>query len=355
MSTGPEKAPSANAQRDIVFVNRTIQSNPNGAALLKLKVFGEEVPALIAASLAAQSNISFDSLLNEFANESSEVRGRSKGKLPETATPATDVAEFYTRPNGQKYYTRKWGEEHWDVEVLRKAREKRHFAFLYGPPGTGKTALCEGAFGEDLLTVVGSGDTEPGDFVGGFVQTPSGAFEWVDGPLITAMEEGRPLLVDEIGLIDSKSLSVLYGPMDGRDELVVTANPERGIIKAKDGFYIIGATNPNAPGVRMSEALLSRFTVHVEMTTDWVLARKLGVPPNIISIGQNLERKLSANQVSWGPQFRELLAYRDIKADFGESFALANLLASAPEIDRAEVQKLVDSTLGNKKVLAARI
>lgn len=336
-------------------IKDSITQHPEASDLNKMAHFGADVPALIVATLAAQKSADFDVFLEPYANESSEIRGRSKpattGAEPD---PESEVEEFYVRPNGQKYYTRKWGEHHHDVQVLRRARERKHFTYLYGPPGTGKTALCEAAFGEDLLTVVGSGDTEPGDFVGGFVQTPSGAFEWVDGPLIRAMEEGKVLLVDEVGLIDSKSLSVLYGPMDGRDEYTVTANPERGTIKAAPGFFIIGATNPNAPGVRLSEALLSRFTLQAEMTTDWELARKVGVPLNVISIGQNLERKYIAGQVGWGPQFRELLAFRDIKADFGETFALANLLALAPELDRPVVQALVDSVLG-KRIEAGRI
>jgi nitric oxide reductase NorQ protein len=142
--------------------------------------------------------------------------------------------------------------------------------------------------------------------------------------------------------------------MDGRREYTVTANPERGTVKAADGFYVIGATNPNAPGVRLSEALLSRFVVQVEMTTDWSLTKKLGVAAAMVTAAQNLAKKQSSGEVSWAPQFRELLAFRDLEKTFGTPWAVANLLAAAPEIDRPVVADVLTRTFG-ESILPARI
>jgi hypothetical protein len=280
----------------------------------------------------------------------------STSKKKETNLTNVDAlagSDSHTRPNGEKYFTRKWG-EHDDVEVLKKARTKNQYVLLYGAPGCGKTALVEAAYGEELHTILGTGDTEVSDLVGGYVQTISGGFEWIDGPLLKAAEKGEPLLIDEIGLIDPKVLSAVYGLMDGRREYTVTANPERGTVKAKEGFYVIAATNPNAPGVRLSEALLSRFSLHTEMTTDWALAKKLGAPSMAVSVAQNLAKKLAAREVSWAPQMRELLAFRDIAADFGTNFAVANMLASAPEHDRPVVADVI-SRLYGEEVKPARI
>lgn len=259
----------------------------------------------------------------------------------------------YPRPNGQDYHARMWG-EHTDIEVLRKAREANQPVMLYGVPGTGKTALVEGAFPDELYTILGSGDTEVADLVGGYVQTPSGGFEWVDGVLTRSAIEGKVLLIDEIGLIDPKVLSVVYGLMDGRRELVVTANPERGTIKAKEGFYVVSATNPNVAGVRLSEALLSRFTVQAEMTTDWSLAKKLGVPQTAVVASQNLAKKMENGETSWSPQMRELLAFRDLSKTFGTKWAVQNLLASAPEIDRPVASDVFTRVFG-EAILPAKI
>lgn len=295
------------------------------------------------------------------ARASGEARkARKQAEVARTKVEVDGMggATAYPRPNGEDYYSRSWG-IHSDVLALRKAREMTTMAnttgkgsamytMLYGAPGTGKTALVEASFGKDTYTLMGTGDTEVADLVGSYVQTPSGGFEWVDGDLVKSAERGGVYFIDEIGLIDPKVLSIVYGLMDGRRELTVTANPERGTIKAHPEFYVVAATNPNAPGVRLSEALLSRFTVQAEMTTDWGLAKDMGVPMPMVTASQNLSKKLLSAEVSWAPQMRELLAFRDIAESFGTEFAISNLLATAPEIDRPVVADVLTRVYGEE-------
>lgn len=309
----------------------------------------------VLTSVAIQPiNTEAASVLDKMTTQAGRATARGaaapKKKPTMTTADALVATDKFPRPNGEDYYTRKWG-EHDDVMVLRKARDMSSYILLYGAPGCGKTALVEAAFCSEpggLQTVLGSGDTEVSDLVGGYVQTPSGGFLWEDGPLLKAAEAGGTLLIDEVGLIDPKVLSIIYGLMDGRKEYTVTANPERGTVKAKPGFFVIAATNPNAPGVRLSEALLSRFTVQAEMTTDWGLARKLGAPTPIVTAAQNLDKKQQSSEVSWAPQMRELLAFRDLAVAFGTKFAIANLLAAAPEIDRPVVADVFTRVFGEE-------
>jgi hypothetical protein len=287
-------------------------------------------------------------------------RGRSVAKARAAATTEITLeidGDFFVRPNGSKYFARTWG-VHQDVATLRKAREATTvslttggaspmFALLYGAPGTGKTALVEAAF-DNVHTVLGTGDTDVAELIGGYVQTPSGSYDWVDGPLLKAAETGEVLFIDEIGLIDPKVLSIVYGAMDGRREIPVTANPSRGSVTIHEDFYVVAATNPNAPGVRLSEALLSRFTMQAEMTTDWALSKKLGVNSFLITAATNLSKKQESGEVSWSPQMRELLAFRDIEKVFGQQFALQNLLAAAPEIDRPQVADILSRAFGEE-------
>jgi hypothetical protein len=296
-----------------------------------------------------------DSILEQYFDKDAGravIRNRNGAEPKKAKVIVAEVlsgAGTYARPNGESYVARKWGDtDHEDIQVLRLARKSNQFALLYGAPGTGKTALIEAAFPDELYTVLGTGDTEVGDLVGGYIQNISGGFEWVDGPLVKAAEEGKVLLIDEIGLIDPKVLSVVYGLMDGRREIAITANPERGVVKAKEGFYVVAATNPNAPGVVLSEALLSRFTIQAEMTTDWTIARKLGVPAVVITASQNLAKKYQSDEVSWSPQMREVLAFKTLAEVFGTKFAIANLLAASPELDRPVVADVFTRAFGEE-------
>jgi nitric oxide reductase NorQ protein len=251
----------------------------------------------------------------------------------------------YLRPNGQAYYGRSIDTLD-DVEVCQKARAAGVPILAYGPPGTGKTALYEAAFGADLITVLGTAETEVGDFLGSYVQRPGEGYVWVDGPLPVAMEQGRPLLIDEIGLVDPKVLSIVYSVMDGRGELNITQNPDRGTVHAADGFYIVAATNPDAPGVVLSEALLSRFTVQVEIDSDYELATHLGVNKKVVRAAQMLDKKRRIGEVMWAPQLRELFAVKANTDLFGERFALRSLIASAPDIDRDAVCNALSKAIG---------
>lgn len=280
-----------------------------------------------------------------------------KPKVPSKGAGTDRVS----RPNGEEYFIRKLG-PHDDVAVLRDSREKLVFVLAYGPPGTGKTALIEAAYADaaykpkagaaKVYTIQGSGDTELADFIGGYIQiaetledgTTRTRFAWEDGPLLLAMEEGAVLYVDEIALIDPKVLAGVYGLMDGRGELRVTQNPERGVVTAQPGFYVVAACNPNAPGARMSEALLSRFALQFEITTDYTLAKKMGVPGKVVTAAQNLAKKVEKGEISWAPQLRELLAFKKINDMLGEDTALRNLVSNAPEMDRSTVSDILSRT-----------
>lgn len=234
-----------------------------------------------------------------------------------------------------------------DVQLIAAAHKNNLSTLLYGPPGTGKTSMVLAAI-PDCVVMAGTSETEASDFIGSWIQTPSGAYEWVDGPLVTAMEAGVPLLVDEISLIDPRSAASLYSVMDGRDKLYITMNPARGSVHAKAGFVVFGSCNPDAPGSIMSEALLSRFKLHVEVETDFGVAKKLGVDSKIVTVAKSLMASYRHNEVVSYPQLRDLLTYRDIHSVYGEIFALRNFISQAEVSDRETYSKAVQDVFGHR-------
>jgi hypothetical protein len=268
--------------------------------------------------------------------------------VPSTALPtvtprAMTTSGPVTRPNGQTYHPRLLADLP-DVGALRRLRDAGIPALLYGPPGTGKTSLVEAAFG-DLITVAGDGDTAVADFVGEYTQATDGGYEFVYGPLVTAMTEGRCLFIDDATLISPKVLAVVYPAMDGRRQITVKAHTGE-TITAKDGFYVIAGHNPGVHGAVLTEALASRFAAQIKVSTDYDLARTLKIDPKAIKVARNLARRVDAEVIGWAPQLRELIAFQKISRVLGTEAAVANLIGIAPEEDRDEVAEVVKSVYG---------
>jgi len=267
------------------------------------------------------------------------------------ATPASTVGAAdrpprpgaVRRPGGSWYLPRRLAAST-DVEVLRTLRRDTIPVLLYGPPGTGKTSLVEAAY-PDLLTVPGHEDTTVEDFVGGYVPQPDGTFCFAYGPLVVAMREGRALFVDDATLISPKVLAVLYPAMDGRGAITIAAHRHEQV-SAADGFYVAAAHNPRVHGAVLTEALASRFSVHIEVTTDFDLARTLGVPARTVAAAEALNTKMAAGDIDWAPQLRELIAFHRTAQALGLGAAVANLAAIAPDTDRAVVIAVLTETFG---------
>ncbi|MER6386207.1 AAA family ATPase [Streptomyces sp. NPDC001233] len=270
------------------------------------------------------------------------VPRQSAGQAPASPSPG-GRPEPITRPNGQKYHPRALAQLP-DVEALRRLRQAQVPVLLYGPPGTGKTSLIEAAFPE-LITVAGDGDTTVGDLIGEYTQNASGGYEFVYGPLVTAMQEGRALLLDDATLISPKVLAALYPAMDGRRQIQVKAHKGE-TITAADGFYVIAGHNPGVHGAVLTEALASRFSVQIQVGSDYDLAAALKINRTAVRIARHLAASQHAGDVGWAPQLRELIAFQKIADVLGTEAAFANLVGIAPLEDRDTVAEIVTKAIG---------
>jgi MoxR-like ATPase len=269
-------------------------------------------------------------------------------KTKAKATPAAVASRGgrpvpITRPNGQTYHPRALANLA-DVEALRKLREAGVPVLLYGPPGTGKTSVIEAAF-PDLITVAGDGDTTTSDLIGEYTQDEGGGYRFVYGPLVTAMQEGRALLLDDATLISPKVLAALYPAMDGRRQIQIKAHKGE-TITATDGFYVIAGHNPGVHGAILTEALASRFSVQIQVGTDYDLATALKINKAAVRIARHLATRQQAGEIGWAPQLRELIAFQKIAAVLGTEAAFANLVGVAPLEDRDTVAEVVTKATG---------
>ncbi|MEY9859781.1 nitric oxide reductase NorQ protein [Catenulispora sp. GAS73] len=256
-----------------------------------------------------------------------------------------DPTASVTRPNGMLYRPRALAGLS-DVGALRAAREAETPVLLYGPPGTGKTSLIEAAF-PDVVTIAADGDCAVSDFVGEWTQNPDGTYSFIYGPLVTAMTEGRVLFVDDATLAAPKVLSCLYPAMDGRKTITVKAHKGE-TITAAPGFFVVAAHNPNVSGAVLTEALSSRFALHVHVASDYQIAEELEINPKAVRVAKNLATQAAAGEVTWSVQLRELLAFAKVEKVLGTEAAFANLIGVAPESDRDTVAEVVATVTGTE-------
>jgi hypothetical protein len=283
---------------------------------------------------------------------------RPKTPKPPAAAPATPtpsatgrtaagsagrVTGPVKRPNGMDYHPRMLAGMP-DVTALRRFRDAGVAALLYGPPGTGKTSVVEAAF-PDLLTVQGDGDTTVADFVGEYTQTDDGRYVFVHGPLVRAMREGVPLFIDDATLIPPTVLAVVYPAMDGRRQIVIKANGGE-VVDAAEGFYVVAGHNPGVHGAILTDALSSRFSAQIHVSTDYDLATQLKIDRRAVKVARNLATRQAKGEIGWAPQLRELIAFQKIAGVVGAEAAAGNLVGIAPEEDRDIVATTVKAVFG---------
>lgn len=159
--------------------------------------------------------------------------------------------------------------------LIAKAFTFNEPALLVGETGCGKTTICQVLAtlnNRQLLSVNCHMHTESSDFLGGLrpvrqYKKDGRLFEWVDGPLIKAMESGDMFLADEISLADDSVLERLNSLLEPERQLVlaergVEENSDIVVITAEENFHFIGTMNPGGDFGKkeLSPALRNRFT-----------------------------------------------------------------------------------------------
>lgn len=132
------------------------------------------------------------------------------------------------------------------IENLSKVKPKKtvnnRLKIYFGPQGTGKTtaALKE----TDDLTLVCNASILPADLMEDF-GFDDGKATFHPSILARCMEEGKPIVLDEINLLPYDTLRFLQGILDDKKEI----NYKGHTVHIKDGFEIIGTMNLVVNGV----------------------------------------------------------------------------------------------------------
>lgn len=181
--------------------------------------------------------------------------------------------------------------------------------YITGLSGNGKTMMVEQVCAverRECVRVNITIETDEDDLLGGF-RLIDGQTVWQNGPVITAMERGAILLLDEVDL-GSHKMMCLQPILEGKPIYLKKINK---IIKPVDGFNIVATANTKGKGSDdgrfigtnvMNEAFLERFSVTIEQEYPTLKVEKK-ILLNIIDDNEFVDKI-----VSWADVIRKSFA-----------------------------------------------
>lgn len=167
--------------------------------------------------------------------------------------------------------------------------EKFHPIYITGLSGNGKTYMVEqvcAKVSRPMLRVNFTVETDEEDLIGGF-RLINGETVFFKGPVITAMEQGAVLLLDEIDLANPARVMCLQSILEGKGYFIKKLGE---MVVPKKGFTVVATANTKGRGDDtakfiatnvMNEAFLERFPVTIEQeypdmkTEEKIIAKKM--------------------------------------------------------------------------------
>jgi len=234
---------------------------------------------------------------------------------------------------------------------------------LEGDVGVGKTTLAYAIasyFSQNLKRVDGDERYSASRLVGHFdppmvMKSGYNGESFVNGPLVSAMENGSVLFLNELNRMPEGTQNVLLAAMD-EGKIIV---PKLGETKSKEGFYIISAMNPQefVATTPLSEALKDRFAwvrleYQVENEEKQITKVRSGVDDDrIIRVAVKVTRKTRnwpdlrrGSSIRGAIDFASILQYLDIERR--ESWIEAGVMAFATKIELEDgVEQRVEGVL----------
>ena len=157
-----------------------------------------------------------------------------------------------------------------DIRAIIKSK-KFYPVYITGLSGNGKTMMVDQVCAtekRELIRVNITIETDEDDLIGGF-RLVDGRTVWQNGPVVTAMERGAVLLLDEVDL-GSNKLMCLQPVLEGKSIFLKKISK---VITPVAGFNIVATANTKGKGSDdgrfigtnvMNEAFLERFSITME-------------------------------------------------------------------------------------------
>ena len=257
--------------------------------------YGSELTAGDVRAYCAMNNISYPTVTRRLEQFKTD---RGRWNLEVTQERVEEIERSYNAPAVTPDSEQCYIPEKSDTFVkfgnfsdIKKIIQSKIFypTFITGLSGNGKTFGVEQAcaqLGRELIRVNITIETDEDDLIGGF-RLVDGSTAWHNGPVVSALERGAILLLDEIDLASNKILC-LQSVLEGKGLFLKKIGR---YVKPAAGFNIIATANTKGKGSDdgrfigtnvLNEAFLERFPVTFEQE----------YPPS------NVEMKIISNEAS---------------------------------------------------------
>ena len=130
-----------------------------------------------------------------------------------------------------------------------------------GPTGCGKSLMAMEMFAHLNWPVIriNMSDGVSEETLLGRLHLEDGNVSYLDGVLVEAMENGIPIICDEINAMRDNTSIAMFSAMDSG--YVILPEDNNRVVRAKEGFMVIGTMNPNYAGTNeQNEAFRNRFS-----------------------------------------------------------------------------------------------
>ena len=190
----------------------------------------------------------------DFTKDGRETENKGNDKLMSTAMLAEDEGEFSLRPKTLSEYIGQDKAKR-NLEVFIEGARRRHepldHVILHGPPGLGKTtlaAIIANEMGVQMRKTSGPAIEKPKDLAA----------------LLTNLEEGDILFIDEIHRMNRVVEEILYPAMEDKHiDIIIGQGPAATSVRIDlKSFTLIGATTRSG---QLSKPLRDRFGIELKL------------------------------------------------------------------------------------------
>jgi hypothetical protein len=249
------------------------------------------------------------------------------------------------------YISRDISPEVSDLDLIDSAREMGHNVLIAGPTGSAKTSLVYAAAARAGLPVVNvpcNGAAEPRQFIGGWTPTADGKFDFVPGDLVTAVQHGGIIYLDEVNMLPPKIAAFLHGLLDRRRTVTLPdakgSSLESTEIRAHELCQVVAAYNPNYHGTRpLNQAFKNRFAIKIDFPYDRVVEEKLVLSKALLNFADSLRLNFDVGDITTPISTNMLMEFEQFAHNdaLGFDFAVANFIGTFTPEEQTVVREVL--------------